>query len=107
MQSKTLTMARLTLIVIWATLSSCSSTKGAKQAATVEADQFASPIHQSVRGGEKVTEFDLNHDGKPDVWAYTVKAKTPDGREYDKLVRKELDINFDGKVDVVRYYGEN
>jgi len=54
-----------------------------------------------------MTEFDLNHDGKPDMWVYSVKAKTADGKDYDRVVRKEMDINWDGRVDIVRYYDEN
>jgi len=86
----------------------CSSSKSAVKAEDDNrGDKLSENIHQSRRGDEKVTEFDLNHDGKPDVWVYTVKAKTPDGIEYDRLVRKEMDINWDGKVDIVRYYDEN
>jgi hypothetical protein len=45
--------------------------------------------------GETVHEYDLNHDGRPDVWTYTVKGT--DGR--DVVVRKEKDLNNDGKID--------
>jgi hypothetical protein len=87
---------------------SCASSKGGTRAeANADGEKLSDSIHQSQRGTEKVTAFDLNHDGRPDVWVYTVKAKTADGKEYDRLVRKEMDINWDGKVDVVRYYDEN
>src|SRR5215831_18582621 len=75
-------------------LAACSSHKGAINASSGERSES---IHQARREGEKVTELDLNHDGKPDVWLYTVTAKTADGREYQRLVRKEMDINWDGK----------
>src|SRR5262245_17154094 len=51
---------------------------------------------------EKVVEHDLNHDKKPDVWSFSVAAKTDAGLPYDRLVRKELDINWDGRVDITR-----
>lgn len=47
------------------------------------------------RPGETVQEYDLNHDGRPDVWTYTVKG--PDAK--DVAVRKEKDLNNDGKID--------
>ncbi len=56
--------------------------------------------------GEKVKEFDLNHDNKPDVWAFFGVMTHPDDETQTKesLVRKEWDFNFDGKVDIRRYY---
>jgi hypothetical protein len=51
--------------------------------------------------GEIVTEYDLTHDGKPDVWKYTIKDAT--GNEV--LVRKEKDLNGDGKIDTWEKYG--
>jgi hypothetical protein len=51
--------------------------------------------------GETLHEYDLNHDGRTDVWAYT--AKGPDGKE--TVVRKERDLNNDGKVDSWEEFG--
>jgi hypothetical protein len=50
--------------------------------------------------GEIVAEYDLAHDGKPDLWKYSVRD--PTGREI--LVRKEKDLNGDGKVDTWELY---
>ena len=55
---------------------------------------------------EKVSERDLNHDRRADVWTFTVPAKNEDGKDYERLIRKELDVNFDGKVDIVRTYDD-
>ncbi len=63
-------------------------------------------IKQEKKGDESVTEFDLNGDKKPDAFVYTVRAKREDGKEYDRLSRKELDINWDGKIDISRTYDE-
>ncbi len=49
---------------------------------------------------ERVTEYDLLHSGKPNVWKYTVKDAT--GKEI--LVRKEKDLNGDGKIDAWEKY---
>jgi len=56
--------------------------------------------------GEKVKQYDLNHDNKPDVWAYYSQMTDPDnpGSTKESLVRKEWDFNFDGKVDIRRFF---
>ena len=86
----------------------CSSAKDATKPTDQGADgeKLSENIRQKTTGNEKVTEFDLNGDKKPDVWTYAVPAKTPDGKDYEKLVRKELDINWDGKVDIARNYDD-
>ena len=85
---------------------SCSTTSSAKKGDGTGdgAEKLSENIRQKQAGNEKVTEFDLNGDKKPDVWTYTVEAKGPDGKTYEKLVRKELDINWDGKVDYWEYW---
>jgi hypothetical protein len=50
--------------------------------------------------GETLHEFDLNHDGRADVWSYSVKGA--DGK--DVTVRKEKDLNNDGKIDSWEVY---
>ena len=89
-------------------LAACAGGKAASKSdgAGSAGDLTRSMEHQK-KGGEKVTEFDLNHDKRPDVWSYTVPAKTEDGKDYDRLIRKELDINWDGKVDITRTYDEH
>lgn len=67
---------------------------------------LAEGIRRKVAGNEKVTEYDLNGDKKPDVWTYTVSAKTPEGKDIERMARKELDLNWDGKVDISRLYDE-
>ncbi len=71
-----------------------------------EGETLAENIRQKQSGDEKVTEFDLNGDKKADVWTYVVPAKTPEGKDYERLARKELDINWDGKVDIARNYDD-
>jgi antitoxin component YwqK of YwqJK toxin-antitoxin module len=86
---------------------SCGSSKSATRADGTGGPSEAADISQTRKGNEKVTEYDLNHDKKPDVWSFTVVAKGEDGKEYDRVVRKELDINWDGKVDITRIYADN
>ncbi|MGQ0506396.1 MAG: hypothetical protein ACT4TC_13875 [Myxococcaceae bacterium] len=89
-------------------LMGCGTDKGARKDGTPsEMEVLSENISQEKRGDEKITEFDLNHDQRPDVWSFSVASKTPEGKDIDKLVRKELDINWDSKVDITRTYGDN
>jgi len=92
-------------------LAACSSSKSAQRAdgtgnGPATGDRLEEKIVQQRQANEKVTEFDLNHDKKPDVWEYRVTVKDENGKDVDRLVRKELDINWDGRVDIVRYYND-
>lgn len=99
-------------IIATVALAACGGNKDVKKDQPLGEDsaegeggqQIAENIRQQQQGNEKVTEYDLNHDKKPDVWSYTVDAKDDQGRAFEKLVRKELDINWDGKVDITRNY---
>ncbi len=102
-------MRRIAVLLSFA-LVACSSSKDAQKGDGKTTNEGGSTgggsIHQKVQGNEKVTEFDLNGDKRPDVWTFTVPGKTPDGKDYDRISRKELDLNWDGKVDVARAYDE-
>jgi antitoxin component YwqK of YwqJK toxin-antitoxin module len=88
----------------------CVTPQGAQGSGSAKnadgSEVLAEGIRQTKKGDEKVVEFDLNGDKKPDVWTYTVPSKTPEGKDYERLVRKELDINWDGKVDIARNYDQ-
>lgn len=108
-------MRRLGLILTCSALAAgtgCVTPQGAQGGNTTGGargeggEVLAEGIRQQKRGDEKLVEFDLNGDKKPDVWTYTVPAKTPEGKDFDRLVRKELDINWDGKVDIARNYDQ-
>lgn len=96
--------------LLLAVLGGCSGGKEARRpdegAAAGAQKGGAESIRATPGADEKVSPMDLNGDGKPDVWTYTVKAKGPDGAERERTVRKELDINFDGKVDLTQYFDE-
>jgi hypothetical protein len=90
-------------------LSACANDKAARRdnsSPTSGEGDLNTAIAHRRQGNERVSEFDLNHDKRADVWSFTVPAKTEDGRDFDRLVRKELDINWDGKVDITRSYDE-
>jgi hypothetical protein len=53
--------------------------------------------------GEVLTEYDLTHDGKADVWKYVARDAT--GKE--TLLRKEKDLNADGRIDTWEKYGSD
>lgn len=83
-----------------------SAVAGPKPESLPGSQKLSDQITESHQANEKVTKYDLNHDGTPDVFSYTVPGKAEDGREIQKVVRKELDLNFDGKVDITKFYGE-
>ncbi len=99
---------RMTFLGAALTLMGCATTSSGdkKNGESGDGDQVAENIRQKQADNEKVTEFDLNKDKKSDVWTYTVAAKTADGKDIDRLARKDLDINWDGKVDIGRTYDE-
>lgn len=98
---------RVTLLGAALALGGCATTDAAKKDdAADQGPQGTEDIKQKQAGDEKVAEFDLNKDRKSDVWTYTTVAKTPDGKETERLARKELDINWDGKIDISRVYDE-
>lgn len=85
----------------------CSTTKSASQSGGgQDGEKLSENIRQKRNGNEKVTEYDLNGDKRPDVWTFTTMGKGPDGKDVEKLVRKELDVNWDGKVDISQNYDE-
>lgn len=101
-------LKRLASIALVGLLFACGTSKSTvkEDPGSTEGEPIAENVRQGQKGDEKVVEYDLNRDKKPDVWSYSVKAKSDDGKDFDKLVRKELDINWDGKVDITREYGD-
>ncbi|HKA89369.1 MAG TPA: hypothetical protein VKE22_16995 [Haliangiales bacterium] len=55
--------------------------------------------------GKKVAVFDLNQDGKPDVWKY-IAEKDEKGTKVEAMVCKKVDLNHDGKVDYIVQYDD-
>lgn len=98
------------VVVLGVTTLGCASSKGAEKTDGKASDGDATVVSENIRqkksGDELQTETDLNGDKKPDVFTYTIKAKSADGKDIDRLVRKELDINADGKIDISRTYDE-
>lgn len=93
--------------VVSLALAGCATTGNAEKKDTGgDGERIAENVRQKQAGNEKVTEFDLNKDKKADVWTYTVAAKSADGKDIDRVARKELDINWDGKIDISRVYDE-
>ena len=98
------------VVVLCVTALGCASGKSAEKGDGKTTDGDTTVVSESIRqkksGDELQTETDLNGDKKPDVFTYTIKAKSADGKDIDRLVRKELDINADGKIDISRTYDE-
>jgi antitoxin component YwqK of YwqJK toxin-antitoxin module len=98
---------RWTLLVAAMAFVSCATDSAAKKPGDDgDGEKVAENIRQKQSGNETLKETDVNGDKKPDVWTYTVKATNADGKEYERLARKDFDINWDGKIDIARQYDE-
>ena len=86
-------MRRIAVATLLLAVACSSRQKGAAPAPGRE--HVAPAVAGTPRAGETVLELDLNHDGRPDVWSYSVGGA--DGK--DIAVRKEKDLNNDGKID--------
>jgi hypothetical protein len=93
-------MRRLLIVSAGLAALACAGAKP-PPAAPPQAPQARFPVEFQRQPDEILTEYDLTHDGKPDVWKYTRRGA--DGKEV--LVRKEKDLNGDGKVDAWEFYG--
>lgn len=65
-------------------------------------ERLSDAIKETQVEGEKVTEYDLDGDGKTEVWIYSVPA---DGGA-DHVRRKEIDLNADGKPDLRKQFDD-
>ncbi len=74
--------------------------KAAKAPSTAIEAAPVTPPGFERQASEVVTEFDLTHDGKPDVWKYATKDAS--GKEV--VLRKEKDLNGDAKIDTWEKY---
>lgn len=88
----------------WGLLTLCACASGPGGTRARPPPSSAARVHELPRADERVTPFDLDHDGKPDVWDYTVQVPGPDGRMVERRDREELDMNSDGQVDLVKWF---
>jgi hypothetical protein len=85
-----------------AALSCATSPAKPPEKAPVDAAPVGIPGFEK-QANEVLTEYDLTHDGKPDVWKYAL----PDAAGKEVLLRKEKDLNGDGRPDTWEKYGED
>jgi hypothetical protein len=99
-------------------LAACGSAEVDKD----DTPEDASIVAVEVTGEGEVEKFDLNGDGKPDVWKlYTIIGGAPavtdeeaqneaaidPGEKERLLARSEMDVNFDGKVDMRQLFNKD
>lgn len=98
---------RLGRVALIASLTGCAGSEAgapAPEAATIDsynADQEAIAKAE----GLKLVNYDLNRDGRPDIYKF-FRVITDDPKRLGSklLVRKEIDLNHDGRIDVVKLY---
>jgi hypothetical protein len=91
--------ALLPLAVLAAAACATTAPKAQKSAILADSPTVTLPGFEP-RVNEIVTEYDLTHDGKTDVWKYS--WKDANGKEI--LLRKQKDLNGDGKIDTWEKY---
>ncbi len=90
------------LLVAALLLAACAGPR--RDAAPAAEAPAADPLQaHAKRADEALTEIDLDHDGKTDVWKFS--RRTLEGKQV--VVRQEKDLNGDGKIDVWEEYGED
>ncbi len=91
----------LPLAFLLVALAACAGTQKPAPAADAAAAQTkVVPKGFEPQPNEILTEYDLTHDGKPDVWKYSLKDAA--GKEI--VLRKEKDLNGDGRIDTWEKY---
>jgi hypothetical protein len=94
-------MRRLLLALTGASTLACAGASKPPPTAVPAAETQAVPAGFERQPDDILTEYDLNRDGKADVWKYS--RKDPKGKEI--LLRKERDLNGDGRIDGWEKYG--
>ena len=81
----------------------CSSAKVQKD------DDHFGPVEERLEDGTLVMKFDIDQDGRPDVWKYfKEEASKEDASVLTRLlIKKEVDVNYDGTKNVTRHYNED
>ena len=96
-------MRRLLLPLAGLAALSCATTPPTQhEKAPVDAAPVVIPGFER-HASETLTEYDLTHDGKPDVWKYALK----DAAGKEVLLRKEKDLNGDGRPDSWEKYAQD
>ena len=91
-------------IALVALLAACASSDKKKDPSKPEAQLLG----LEITGDKSEEQYDLNGDGKPDLFKTYVMRGPEDVPEKRKqlLARQDLDLDFDGDVDVRRHFNE-
>lgn len=91
-------------------LGACASDKaGGPEPEAVTIDSYNADQEAIAKAeGLKLVNYDLNRDGRADIYKF-FRIVTDDPKRLGSkiLVRKEVDLNHDGRVDVVKLYDVN
>ena len=96
------------LLVVVAIASGCPD-KDPKKDGAVNALRQAKLTEVEIKGDSEIEKYDLNGDGKDDVWKHFVRVgdkKVPREKRTRLLAKKELDLNHDGTVDMSIHYNK-
>jgi hypothetical protein len=83
------------------------ASKDSKPAPSNTPEPVAADRSRCDRGGKKVIEVDVNHDGRADVWKIMNETTEPGtNAKVNSLSCKEVDLNFDNHMDMWVYYDD-
>ena len=102
-------MGRLSLLAfaLTAFTSSACPDKAAKKTGDERREAKMTAIE--IKGDTEIEKYDLDGDGKEDVWKYFVRVgdeKVKREKRPRLLAKKELDLNHDGSVDMSIHYNK-
>ena len=100
-----MTQTHLTIAFLIGTLFALGC--GGTQKTEAEKKREAQMLAVEVKADAEIEKYDLNGDGKPDVWKFYNLAGTKDiprAKRKRVLARKHMDVNFNGKVDMKVHY---
>lgn len=96
--------SRSFLFLVALALPACGSSDTAKEPAKPEGQLLG----MDITGETSTEKYDLNGDGKPDLFKiYVLRGPKDDPEKRTQLLaRVDLDLDFDGDVDVRRHFNE-
>lgn len=97
---------RLTVLLLVASLGACAGDGDKKKAEGERREAKMTAVE--VKGDTEIEKYDLDGDGKEDVWKYFVRVGVTEDKKTGTrlLAKKELDLNHDGTVDMSIHYNK-
>jgi len=88
-------------------LTSCTPNKKLeKKDNTLQNTKEKKIVDNRYKNNSMVSSYDVNKDGKADMWKIYKEIKVSDNETKKVLLRREIDLNFNGKINYYKFYTE-